>query len=65
MEEFRCPNGIKFGELLDHDGDAVVEFRCRSNRCGHRTGVVVLHRFTLQGKFIDTQRFADPASAEH
>lgn len=62
MMEFRCPNGIKFGELLDDDD--VIEFKCRSNRCGAGPGVVVLHRFSLDGKFIETKRFADPASAK-
>lgn len=61
MKEFRCPNGIKFGEIFD----GYVEFKCRSNRCGAEPGVVVLHRFTHDGKFIETKRFADPASAKH
>lgn len=58
---FRCANGITFG-LLRHDGS--IEFRCRSRRCGHQPGVVVLHRFdpkTGQELPESPFRYRDPA----
>lgn len=58
---FRCENGIVFG-LIRHDGS--VEFRCRSRRCGHQPGVVVLHRFdpkTGQELPGSPVRYRDPA----
>ena len=54
--EIRCENGIKFGEV--HDG--ILEVKCRSSRCGHRPGVVVLHRISLEtGELLNTKRFRD------
>lgn len=58
MTELRCPNGIKFAELLD----GVIEVKCRSNRCGAESGVVVIHRFdSITGNLIDTKRFREVA----
>jgi hypothetical protein len=52
----RCLNslhGLIFG--------GAVEVKCRSRRCGARSGVVVLHRFDLDtGELIDTRMFKDP-----
>lgn len=57
--ELRCGNGIKFGDL--HDG--VLEVKCRSSRCGHGEGSVVIHRFDpLTGELLETKRFKDPAT---
>ena len=57
MTEMRCDNGILFG-VLDED---VIEVRCKSNFCGHRAGVIVLHRFsTKTGELVSTNRFKDP-----
>jgi hypothetical protein len=56
--ELRCPNGIKFGELID----GLIEVKCRSNRCGAGAGVIVLHRFDpLTGELVDTKRFREVA----
>jgi hypothetical protein len=56
--EFRCENGIKFGETPEPD---VIEVKCRSGYCGHAPGVVVLHRFRVStGELISTARFAEP-----
>ena len=55
--ELRCPNGIKFAELTGE----FIEVKCRSRRCGARPGVVVIHRFTHQGSFIETKQYRDPA----
>lgn len=55
--ELRCPNGIKFGEMSDQ----FLEVKCRSKRCGARPGVVVIHRFDHQGRFIETKQYRDPA----
>lgn len=56
--ELRCGNGIKFGDLVD----GVLEVKCRSSRCGHRSGSVILHRFdTLTGELLESRQFKDPA----
>lgn len=57
--ELRCPNGIKFAELLD---TGLVEVKCRSNRCGAGAGVIVLHQFDpLTGELVNTKRFREVA----
>jgi hypothetical protein len=62
MIELRCDNEIKFGELLEDE--PVIEVRCRSRRCGHRPGVVVIHGFDVEtGKLLGTRRFAEPPAA--
>lgn len=59
--DLRCENGIKFGEA--HDG--IVEFKCRSTRCGHAPGVIVIHQFDSgTGELLKTQRFQDITSRE-
>lgn len=59
--ELRCDNGIKFGEVLPEEG--LVEVKCRSRRCGHEAGTVVLHRFDLEtGALKGTLQFKDPAN---
>lgn len=56
--EFRCENGIKFGETTEPD---TIEVKCRSSYCGHAPGIVVLHRFRVStGELIGTERFAEP-----
>lgn len=55
--ELRCASGILHG-ILD---EGVIEFRCRSNRCGHEPGVVVIHGFdVLTGEIVKTSVFAEP-----
>lgn len=57
--EIRCENGIKFGEVVN----GALEVKCRSTRCGHRQGVVVLHRISLEtGELLSTRRFRDITS---
>lgn len=57
MKEIRCPEGILFG-LLPVEG--VLEVKCRSNRCGAGSGVIVLHRFALPGgALIETRMYKD------
>lgn len=59
MSELRCNNDILFGIL---DGD-FIDVKCRSARCGHGAGIVVIHRFDLaNGVLLYTSRFKDPAS---
>lgn len=59
MAEVRCDNGILFGTIEDR----VLEVKCRSNRCGHERGVVVIHRFDLEtGKLLETRKFKSPNS---
>jgi hypothetical protein len=61
----RCTGRIH-GELIedkDREGKPVVflEVKCQSQRCGAKSGVVVLHRFRLdQSAPIETKKFADP-----
>lgn len=58
--DLRCDNGIKFGEILPEEG--ILEVKCRSRRCGHEAGTVVLHRFSLEtGEMKGTLQFKDPA----
>jgi hypothetical protein len=58
--ELRCDNGILFGIL---DGEQVIEFKCRSRRCGARLGVVVIHYFSVvDGLLVKTDLFKDPAT---
>ena len=59
--ELRCPNGIKFAEMVG----GLVEVKCRSARCGAGSGVVVLHRFhPVSGELVETKRFRDPMNKE-
>jgi hypothetical protein len=61
--DLRCPNGIKFAELVE---PGVIEVKCRSERCGAGGGVVVLHRFdAMTGEHINTDRFAEPPRKEN
>lgn len=58
--DLRCENGIKFGEI-DPEGRS-LEVKCRSVRCGHRPGEVVLHKFDLKtGELQGTRKFRNPA----
>lgn len=57
--DIRCDNEILFGTVED----GVLEVKCRSRRCGHGDGQVVLHRFDLTtGKLKGTLRFRNPAN---
>lgn len=65
--EIRCDNGILFGVIEEEDRDGVVtrvlEVKCRSRRCGHEAGAVVLHRFDLEtGNIQGTLKFKDPVT---
>jgi hypothetical protein len=54
--ELRC--GKRLHGILTDDG--VLEISCRSALCGHRDGVVVIHRFdTLTGELIGTTEYKD------
>jgi hypothetical protein len=55
--ELRCPNRILFG-VLD---DRIIETKCKSARCGAKSGVVILHRFSADtGHLLETKVFQDP-----
>lgn len=57
--DLRCANGILFGTV----DDGVIEVKCRSRRCGHEAGSVVLHRFDLMtGELKGTKKFRNPAN---
>ena len=59
MMDLRCDNGILFGRL----SEGVLEVKCRSARCGHETGVVVLHQFDLEtGELKGTKLYRDPVT---
>lgn len=53
MQELRCPNGIKFGELTPE----FIEVVCRSQRCGKAPGVIVIHRFSHAGQLVATKKY--------
>ena len=58
-DDVRCPSGILFGKLED----GVLEVKCRSNRCGHEAGKVILHQFSaLDGHFLATKVYRDPST---
>lgn len=57
--ELRCDNDILFGIIEGR----VLEVKCRSRRCGHEAGVVVIHQFSLEtGELKGTLMFKDPAN---
>lgn len=52
--DLRC-EFIKHAELIS---PGVIEFKCRSKKCGHGPDVVVLHRFNaMTGDLISTKRY--------
>lgn len=54
--DLRCDSRILHG-ILDDD---CIEVKCRSKRCGHETGVVVIHRFNVNtGELELTRRFRE------
>ena len=60
MMEFRCEHTMH-GVI----GDGTIEVKCKNNRCGARSGVIVLHKFSLSsGKLISTNRYTDPMRKE-
>lgn len=55
--ELRC-DGKLHGIVLK---DGLIEIKCRSNRCGARPGVTVLHSFDpLTGNLVETHKYQDP-----
>lgn len=56
--ELRCGN--RMHGVVDDD-EMVIEVKCSNNRCGARSGTVVLHRFSLiTGALLQTRIFRDP-----
>jgi hypothetical protein len=54
--ELRCDMRLH-GVLTD---EGVVEIACRSRLCGHRPGVLVIHRFdAITGELLGTNRYKD------
>lgn len=54
--ELRCEKRLH-GVLTD---DGVLEVSCRSALCGHRDGIVVIHKFdTTTGKLLGTSKYRD------
>ena len=61
--ELRCPSGILLGTLDLELG--IVEMKCRSNRCGHHSGAIVLHCYSIKtGTLVETKKFTDPIKEE-
>ena len=57
MTDLRCPS--KLHGVLDNQ---FIDVKCSSRFCGAQPGVVIIHRFSaIDGGFIDTMRFRDPA----
>lgn len=56
--ELRCDKRLH--AVLTDEG--VLEVSCRSALCGHKDGVVVIHRFDVVngGKLLDTKYYNDP-----
>ena len=56
-QDLRC-EFIKHAELIS---PGVIEFKCRSKKCGHGPGIVVIHRFdAMTGEMIATNVYRDP-----
>lgn len=56
--DLRCDNRILHG-VINEDGE--IEVRCRSGKCGHRSGVIVIHKFNVvTGELVKTSVFAEP-----
>jgi len=54
-----CPNKLH-GILVDGD---VIETKCNSKFCGHRPGIVVLHRWSIAtGDLLETRKFTSTPS---
>lgn len=54
--ELRCEKRLH-GTLND---DGSIEIACRSALCGHRPGVLVIHRFDcVTGEFLGTKMYKD------
>lgn len=65
MHELRCP-GNKLHGMVDDDPkpQGFIEFRCDSKFCGKAAGVVVLHRFDLGTREVQTRRYLEPPTTE-
>lgn len=60
--DLRC-EFIKHAELIS---PGVIEFKCRSKKCGHGPGIVVIHKFdTITGEMLSTKRFKDPEGTDN
>lgn len=57
--EARCDFGLLFFCVVEVEGLHLIEVKCRSARCGVEPGVVVLHRFTVNGELHSTHRYKD------
>lgn len=58
--EARCDFGLLFFCVVEVDDQHLIEVKCRSAHCGRAPGVVVLHRFTVNGELHSTHRYKDP-----
>lgn len=56
--DIRCKHRKHF-ELAD----GIISVRCRSEFCGHAAGILIIHRWTLDGVRLPDKRFADPVAA--
>jgi hypothetical protein len=53
--ELRCEH-----KLHGIVSDGLVEVKCKSALCGHKPGVVVIHRFDpFNGELVETKRYKD------
>lgn len=56
--ELRC--GKRLHGILNED-EGTVEIACRSALCGHRAGVLVIHKFDAEtGELLGTKKYKDP-----
>jgi len=55
--ELRC--STKMHGLIE---EGCIEVRCRSKLCGAQSGVVIIHRFSIDsGELVDTRKFLTPS----
>lgn len=58
--DLRC-EAKKHGTLIEAGSNGIVEIKCVSRFCGHRSGVVVLHQFSTEtGKLLSTKIYKNP-----
>jgi hypothetical protein len=61
-QDLRCSGNKLHGRVLEGN---VFEVACRSQFCGWRRGVVILHRFAIDtGRLIETIQFKQPHRKE-
>lgn len=55
--DIRCDGNKLHAQIVD----GFLEVRCRSQFCGYKSGVIIIHRFDLvSGKLVKTDPYSEP-----